>query len=384
MIANKEMTPAHREMADSLLDSINEHFIGTIAQARNLDAAKVQAIIDQCPTSVHELIEAGLADGAKYLEDLHEELGGDETPLVPMRDYASVSPESQRLGIGPRIAVVYAVGGIVAGESGSSVQGQTLGARTLSQALREAAEDEDIKAIVLRVDSPGGSALASDLVWRATQSVKKSKPVIVSMSDVAGSGGYYIAAGATRIVAQPTTLTGSIGVVFARPGIERLLNNLGVNTETITRGRFAGLDAATTPMTPEGRAKLIAEMQNIYDVFVRRVAEGRKLSLEDVDQIGRGRVWTGAQAKEKGLVDEIGGLQMALQAAKQAAGIDSAQEVKLVFYPRRQSLLERVSSALEARTVNSLPAPVGAVAARLGWLGEGGVLAHMPQIIEIR
>lgn len=384
MIANKEMTPAHREMAESLLDSINDHFVGTIAQARNLDTDKIRAVIDECPTSAQELIDAGLADGAKYLEDLHEELGGEQAPLVPMGDYAGVRPESHKLGIGPKIAVVYAVGGIVPGESGSSVQGRMLGARTLGNALREAAEDEDIQAIVLRVDSPGGSALASDLVWRATQAAKKIKPVIVSMSDVAGSGGYYIAAGATRIVAQPTTLTGSIGVIFARPGIDRLLGNLGITTETITRGRFAGLDAPTTPMTPEGRAKLIAEMQNIYDVFVHRVAVGRALSTEQVDSIGRGRVWTGTQAKEKGLVDEIGGFQVALEAAKRAAGIDVAQEVKLIFYPRQQSMLERLSSALEAHAATTLPAPLGDVVVRLGWLGEGGVLTHMPQLIEIR
>lgn len=385
MIAYKEMTPAHREMANSLLDSVNDHFVATIAQARSLEPDAVRALIDQCPTTADEFIDAKLADGKKYLEDLQEELGGDETPFVSLDDYAQVHPESLKLGTGPEIAVVFAVGGIVTGESRSTVQGQMLGSRTVTEALHDAAEDDAIKAIIFRVDSPGGSALASDLVWRATQAAKKKKPLIVSMSDVAGSGGYYVATGATRIVAQPTTMTGSIGVVFARPGFKRLLEKLGITTDTISRGRFAALDDLSTPVTPEGREKLVSEMRHIYDVFVSRVAEGRSLSAEQVNERGRGRVWTGAQAKENGLVDELGGFYTALRAAKEAAGLPTDKEVKLVFYPRRKSLVERVGEAIETRMSAQLPASLRTILGSLPTaFDEGGPLTLMPQQIDLR
>jgi protease-4 len=378
------MSPANREMSNSLLDSINEHFVNTIAQARNLDAETVHRVIDSAPISAEQFIDAKLADGSKYLEDLQEELGGKETPLVALDDYSRVDPESMKLNRGPKIAVVFAVGGIVTGRSHSSAQGQMLGARTVSEALQEAADDDDIKAIIFRIDSPGGSALASDLVWRATQSAKKRKPVIVSMSDVAGSGGYYIAAGASRILAQPTTFTGSIGVVFARPYIHGLLQKIGVNTETITRGRFATVDDLTTPLDAEEREKLLQEIHHIYDVFVQRVAEGRKLSAEQVNEIGRGRVWTGTQANRNGLVDEIGGFRAAVQAAKQAAALPLDGEVKLVFFPRHKSLLERVSETLENGEAAALP-PVFRDLLKLSPpLDLRGALTLMPQRIEIQ
>jgi protease-4 len=385
MIANKEMTPAHREMANSLLDSLNDHFVSTIAEARGLQPEAVRSLIDECPVRPAQFVDAHLADGSKYLEDLHDEIGGDETPLVQSNDYEHVSPESLHLDSGPRIAVVYAVGGIVTGKSGSSVRGELLGSDTVSESLAEAAADDDIKAIVFRIDSPGGSALASDLVWRATQAAQKKKPVIVSMSDVAGSGGYYIAAGAARIVAQPTTLTGSIGVVFARPNAKGLLNRLGIHTETIKRGRFAAIDDLSSPVDSQERAKLVDEMNHVYAVFVDRVAQGRKLTAEQVNDIGRGRVWTGLQAKENGLVDVLGGFQAAVQEAKLAAGIDATAEVELIFYPKPKHLLARLRELLETRGAASLPPVLRQLASALALpFGDSSILALMPENVEIR
>ncbi|MBI3783466.1 MAG: signal peptide peptidase SppA [Deltaproteobacteria bacterium] len=385
MIGYKEMTAAHREMANSLLDSLNDHFVSTIAQARGLEADDIRALIDRCPIQPQDFVDAHLADGAKYLEDLHDEIGGDEMPLLNARDYAQVSASSLKLDNGPQIAVVYAVGGIVSGEGGRSVQGEVLGSDRLIKALSDAAEDGDIKAIVFRIDSPGGSALASDLIWRATQAAQKKKPIVVSMSDVAGSGGYYIAAGASRIVAQPTTLTGSIGVVFARPNIKGLLNKIGVHTETITRGRFAAVDDLTTKLEPEGRAKLVEEMNHVYDVFVERVANGRKLEPEQVRDVARGRVWTGAQAKEKGLVDTLGGFAVALQEAKAAAGLKADAEVELVFYPRPEHLLERIAKLLSVRMATTLPPLLQNALRTLAFpFHEGSILTLMPESVEIR
>lgn len=383
MIGSTEMSAAHREMADSILDSIDAQLVTGLAQTRGIEPDAVRALINQCPVSPAEFEAAHLSNGTKYFQDLQDEIG-DTTTLVTAKDYAQVSASSLGLDVGPKIGVVYAVGMIVTGEGGSGVQGQALGAQTVSDALADAAEDDDVRAIIFRIDSPGGSALASDVVWRATQAARKKKPVIVSMSDVAASGGYYIAAGASRIVAQPATMTGSIGVVFARPYIRGLLGRLGINTETLTRGTFANLDDITTPLTPAARQKLIDEMTHIYDVFVARVATGRSLTPEQVNDIGRGRVWTGAQAKENGLVDELGGFTSAVQAAKSAAGIDAKHEVELVFYPKRQSLLERVTELLNARAADMIPAHLRSVLRSLSVPFEAGTpLTVMPETIAV-
>ncbi len=385
MIANKEMSAAHREMANSLLDSIEAQFVNGIAQSRGLPAAGVRALIDQCPLSPADYEAARLSDGTKYLQDLHEELGGEETPFVEMKDYAQVNPKTLGLGVGPKIAVVYGVGAIILGEGGTGVQGQMLGADTVSEALRDAADDDDVQAIVFRVDSPGGSALASDLVWRATQQARKKKPLIASMSDVAGSGGYYIAAGASQIMAQPATLTGSIGVVFVRPNIRGLLARVGINTESIGRGRFAQLDDLTTALSAEGRQKLIDEMNHTYDVFVDRVATGRNMTRERVNDVGRGRVWTGAQAKDNGLVDELGGFVAAVQAAKHAAGIQPKQEVQLVFFPKAKGILDRLSEVLSSRMTLELPRSwQQALAALTPAFADGSPLALMHETVEVR
>lgn len=385
MLASKQMTPAHREMANSLLDSINEQFLNGLARSRGLEIAAVQALIDQCPVAPAEFETAHLSDGTKFLQDLHDEIGGEQTPLVLAKDYAQVDPQSLGLNTGPKLAVVYGVGAITAGESGTSVQGQMLGADTATEAFQDAAEDDDVRAILFRVDSPGGSALASDLIWRATQEARKKKPVIVSMSDVAGSGGYYISAGANRIMAQPATMTGSIGVVMARPNVAGFLARLGITTDTLSRGKYALMEDLTTPLTPESRQKLVAGIDQIYEVFVSRVAAGRSMPAERVKDIGRGRVWTGAQAKENGLVDELGGFVAAIQAAKQAAGIEATQEVQLAFYPKRKGLLARFGELLGTHAALEIPPAWQQVLRQVALpFDDGSLLTLMPESIEVR
>jgi len=384
-IAGKEMTPAHREMANALLDSLNAQFIDGIARGRRLTPDRITALIDQAPVAPADVETAKLSDGTKHLEDIHDELGVESTPFVPMRDYVKVSPRSLGLGQGPKIAVVYAAGMITSGESGASVPGETVGADTLSQALGDAADDADARAIILRIDSPGGSALASDLIWRATQQARAKKPLIVSMSDVAGSGGYYIAAGANRIVAQPATLTGSIGVLMARPNFRGLLERLGINTQTLSRGQFADLETLTEPLSAAGRQKLLAEIDHIYSVFVSRVASGRRMTAERVNEIGRGRVWTGMQAKKNGLIDELGGFRVAIEAAKAAAGIGVGQEVEIAYYPQPQGILERLGGFLTGHASAVLPPAWRKLLRRvLPPFREGSVLTLMPEVIEVR
>ncbi|HYD47032.1 MAG TPA: signal peptide peptidase SppA [Terriglobales bacterium] len=386
MIGFKEMTPAHREMANALLDSLDAQFVQAVADARKLEPAQVREWIDRAPSSPREFESAGLSDGTKYVQTLHDEQGGEQTPLLRGEDYEEVDPADLGIGKGPKIAVVYAVGTIETGEGNTGIQGQAIGSDIISKAIQEAADDSEIQAIVLRVDSPGGSALASDLIWRATRYARAKKPVVVSMSDVAASGGYYISAGANKIVAQPGTLTGSIGVVMVRPDIKKALARLGVTTETLTRGKYAYLDDVTMPLTPDGRAKIVAGLEHIYAEFVDRVAAGRQMTTQEVDSVGRGRVWTGAQAKEKRLVDELGGFQRAVEIANELTGRDPSTEVELVFYPQSEGLAAQLSRLLGAsQPAVQLPAPLDRIADLVVSRFQGGtLLTMMPESIEIR
>ncbi len=384
-LANKQMTPEHREMADSLLDSINGEFMRGIAEARGLDVERVRQLIDECPSSPGEYEDAGLSDGTKYLRTVHEALGGEQAPLVALDDYRKVPVESVGLNVGPKIGVLFASGSIVTGESSTSVQGQSIGADTIAEALDAIAADDSIEALVLRVDSPGGSALASDLIWRARRTVQDRKPVVVSMSDVAASGGYFMAVGADRILANPATLTGSIGVVVARPVFKQFLANAGIHVETLTRGKYAYLNDLTVSLPPDGRKKLLAEVEHVYAEFVGRVAAGRSMPVDEVNEIGRGRVWTGRQALEKGLIDEVGGFWDAVDAAKRLAEIDAESEVELVFFPQAKPLAERVGELLGARATAELPEPWGTLAKALTPpFAPGSVLALMPYAVEVR
>jgi protease-4 len=382
-LAAKKMSAANREMVNSLLDSLERQLLNGIATARGLSDDQVRALIDRCPAVPGEYHEAGLSDGIQDLADIVAPLRTAHR-LVEADDYARVSPESVGINIGPRIAVVVAAGPIVTGDSSTSVQGSTVGADTMRKALEAAAEASDVRAIVLRVDSPGGSALASDLIWRAVADARRQKPVVVSMSDVAASGGYYVSAGATRIVAQPATYTGSIGVVYARPSIGRLLARAGINTETILRGKFAGMDDLTTPLNAAGLARILTELDTTYGLFISRVAEGRALSPDRVNEIGRGRVWTGEQAQANGLVDELGGFATALRAAKAAAGLDPEQEVELAFYPEPEGVLAQLGRALDARLMARIPRLIREILAATHWpFDEDRFLALMSMRLDI-
>lgn len=387
MYANKEMSAAHREMANSLLDSIYGQFISAVADARGLDETSVREIVDRGPITAAELEEAGLIDGTRFLDEIRTELVGVDGELVRQSTYAQ-NPRAEPVEPVGRVALIFGLGTIMTGNSTEGLVSDELvmGSETMREAFEEAADDEEIDAIVFRVDSPGGSALASDLIWRATQRARSSKPLIVSMSDVAGSGGYYVAAGADRILADPGTLTGSIGVVMAKPNISGLLEKFGVHTETIRRGELAGIVSGTESFSDAEFARVRASMDEVYRIFVDRVATGRSMDAGAVDSVGQGRVWTGEQALENGLVDRLGGLLDAIDEAKQAIGVDSEEKLELVYYPRERGWVERLAEALESRV--SVPMPSwwkkvrGAVAAYD--FPEGSILTLMPQVVEVR
>jgi protease-4 len=249
-----------------------------------------------------------------------------------------------RAGSG-RIALLYAVGTIASGESDfDSPTGSVVGSDTFGEWVRKVRVDPSISAVVVRIDSPGGSAIASEVMWRELKLTRDVKPVIVSMGDVAASGGYYIAAPAHAIVAQPGTLTGSIGVVTGKFVLKGTMDKLGIGTDMVADGRSAGLYSPFQQFSPEERGRLEDQMQAVYDLFVSRVAEGRGQTTAAVDAVAQGRVWTGRQARERGLVDELGGLDRALEIAKERAKLDPKQSVELVVYPPKRSVYELLSS----------------------------------------
>ncbi len=353
MFTQKEMTDAHRQYINELLDDLFARYKNAIAQARHKTPEEVNALIDNAPYNAQQAKAAGLIDEAMYRDQvdamLKKSLGQKESePLIAVRshDYRDVTPESLGLNKGERIAVIYASGEIGSGSSQQSPSGdQSIGSDTLAKALNDAAADKTIKAIVMRVDSPGGSGLASDIIWRAVEQANQKKPVVVSMSDVAASGGYYISASASKIIAQPSTITGSIGVVAGKPVMRGFYDWLGVSNEYVLRGKTAGMFRETEKFSDDERVKFEEWIKNTYyNDFVPKVAKGRGKDAQYIDSIAQGRVWTGGQAKDKGLVDEFGGLDRAIELAKQLANIPANKGVERVILPYPTTFLQQLLS----------------------------------------
>src|SRR5262252_5496439 len=349
----KQMTDAHREYINSMLDDLFTRYVEGIAKARNKTVDEVKTLIDNAPYSAAEAKNAGLIDGAMYREDVEKELkkrlgykDTDELHIARGADYRQISQESLGLNKGEKIAVVYAAGDIVSGKSSFGSAGEeTIGSDSFVKTLNEARDDKTIKAIVLRIDSPGGSSLASDIIWRAIEAAKAKKPIVVSMSDVAASGGYYIACNANKIVAEPSTITGSIGVVGGKPVVRGFYDWIGISNEYVMRGKNAGMFRETEKFSDTERAKFEEFLHNTYNDFTSKVAKGRGKEQTYIDSIGQGRVWTGSQARERGLVDEYGGLDKAIEIAKELANISGDKSIQRVIMPQPPSFLEQLITA---------------------------------------
>ncbi|HUJ99367.1 MAG TPA: signal peptide peptidase SppA [Stellaceae bacterium] len=336
-LTDTKMTPADREQNEALLHSVYGQVVGGIAAGRQLDPARIQALIDQGPFTPQEALDAHLIDHTGYREDAvaaARTRAGENAALVSVRRYLDIAGRPHQSG--PTIAVIYGTGLITSGDSANNpLSGsEVLGADTLGRAFREAAEDASVRAILFRIDSPGGSATASETIWREVLRAKQAgKPIIVSMGNVAGSGGYYIAANANKIVAEPATLTGSIGVVGGKVLIGGLSEKLGITWDSAQIGANASIDSVVDDFTPAERDRFERSLDYVYGVFKDRVAEGRKLSADAVEAVAKGRVWSGTDAKARGLVDELGGFHKALALAKQAAGIAASSDVTLETFP---------------------------------------------------
>ena len=401
----KDLSPESREVLNAILDDYYNRMATTIAEVRKKSPQDVKAIIDNAPYNALQAKEQNLIDGAMYRDEVYNEFKkrldykeGEELKTTNASTYKDVTPESLGLNNGEKIAVIFASGVIMTGKSsdGSFGSEQTVGSDTIVRAVRDAADDNSIKAIILRVDSPGGSALASDLMWHTIEYAKTKKPVVTSMSDVAASGGYYIACNSNKIVAEPSTITGSIGVVLGRPVVKGLYDWLGVTNEYVMRGKHAGIFREDEKWSNEEKAIFERSANFFYwDNFVAKVAKGRGRNIEEIHNIAQGRVWTGAQAKERGLVDEYGGLNKAVEIAKELANLPAEKDVRRVVFPAPRPFLETIFSSDEEATIRaqqdafikSMPKDVQRplrTAILLGNMRRGETMAMMPFELEIK
>lgn len=383
------MSGEQREVASSLLDDLYGRYLKRIAEARHLDERRVKSLLDEGILKPGEAVSAGLIDGLVYPDQLEEEAGKILGGKVSLRKVGTGAPARRdvRWGGRAKIAVVRVVGDIARGEGGRDPFGvvKVAGSDSIARHIRAAADDGEVAAIVVRIDSPGGDGNASDLIWRELVRARKEKkkPVIASMGDVAASGGYYVAAGADEIFAEPGTITGSIGVFVGHFDATGLLGKLGLNLTTTKRGESADLFNPERGLTDRERKTLQAWVESFYEEFVSRVAEARGLSKAEVDRVAQGRVWTGAQAQERKLVDRIGGFEDAVAEAKRRAGLDPDEEVEL---DDEEPVAVRLADFAGATALDVVPLGLGPRALRaLRLLGEPGTLrAALPFDLEVQ
>ena len=380
-------TDAHREADSRLLESMHSQVWQAVADSRGIAPEAVDALADRAPLLRDDAVAGGLVDRIGFRDEAYaritemtgaQDISGPDDEDAPPRLYLSRYARTNRPELPPvrvpgrspkpTIAVVTLDGPIVSGRGGHRVLpfgDSNAGGDTIAAALREAAADDDVAAIVLRVDSPGGSVTGSETIWREVVRAREGgKPVVASMGAVAASGGYYVSMAADAIVANAGTITGSIGVVTGKLVARDLKDRLGVGTDSVRTNTNADAWSVNAPFTTEQHAQVEAEADLFYTDFVQRVAQGRDLSVEAVHEVARGRVWTGADASDRGLVDELGGLRTAIRRAKVLAGLDADAKVKIAGYPRsslREALRPKPSSQPAAA---SLPEAFGALAIR--------------------
>ncbi len=336
-----KMSEPNRKQVTSFLGSLYDHYLNRIAESRKIPKDSLFSIADNAKIrNAQDALSYKMVDGLRYKDEVLHELKSltgiaqkKDLKSVNIEDYAPSSEEDSPSSDN-RIAVVYASGEIVSGEGDD----KTIGSERISKAIRKARTDDKVKAVVLRINSPGGSALASDVIWREVVLTKKVKPVIVSMGDVAASGGYYIACAADSIFAQPNTITGSIGVFGIIPNMKNFFNNkLGITFDGVKTGKFADLGTVSRPLTDAEKMIIQNEVNKIYSNFTKKVAEGRKKEQGYIDSIGQGRVWSGQEALSNGLVDRLGNINDAIRSAAKKANL---KEYKLLSYPAQIDPLE--------------------------------------------
>lgn len=369
--SRSEMSPAFREEMEAIIDDYFRQIVEMISKSRNLTVEQVTSIIDTGLFSAEAAKQAGLIDHIGYEDYVTTMIKGEQkdAEVKILKGYGKKKIDTDfsgfagmakmmnmLMGIEPtsrkssnaKIAIISAVGPIMSGSNQSDFFGdETMGSTTMIKAIRQARDDASVKAIVLRVDSPGGSALASDMIWHELETVDGKKPFIVSMGDTAASGGYYIAMGADRIFAEPGTLTGSIGVVGGKIALEKFYAKIGITSSVVQKGKNAGVLSTTKPWTESERDAMQKMMNDIYAQFTKKAATGRKMEYEKLEKMARGRVYTGVQALSLGLVDELGTLDDAIAYAKKAAGIDPESKLERLNLPKPTSPFETLFGPID-------------------------------------
>jgi protease-4 len=362
-----KFTSPHKEAMTAIMNSWFNQMKDGVCEARGIAPEKFQAIVDAGPYLGEEAVEAKLVDGVAYRDEVYGKVktkAGNDAKLLYLDKYLERAGRPNQRG--KKIALVYGVGGVTRGKSEyDPVQGnQTMGSDTVAGAIRAAVQDEDVKAILFRVDSPGGSYVASDTIWREVMNAHQAhKPVIVSMGNLAGSGGYFVAMAADKIVAQPGTITASIGVIGGKMLTSGLWDKVGLSWDEVHQGDKATMFTGTQDYTPAQWGRFQAWLDRVYVDFTGKVAEGRKLPKDKVLEIAKGRIWSGEDAKKLGLVDELGGFDTALKLAKKAIGVAASDDVEIVEYPRPKTFLETLVQRRGAD--NSEKEAVGQALARI-------------------
>ena len=404
MFTKTSSSPETREVINGLLDQFYGDFVSTVAQSRKKTPDEVRALIDNGPFVGPEALHGGLVDELAYEDQVFGAIKdklkiGDAK--IDEHDYAKLPAPAGVDGAGTRIALLVGEGDIVRGGTNDGAGGDMITSAGMTKLIRRVRDDNSIKGVILRIDSPGGDGIASDDILHEAILLSQKKPTVISMSDLAASGGYFIAMTGDPLIAYRATETGSIGVFFGKPNLHGLYDKVGVKTELLTRGRFADIDTLSEPLNDAQRAKLRTEIELFYKSFVEKVASARKRNYNDVEPLAQGRVWTGAQAKQNGLVDEIGGIDRAIEMVKQRAKIPATDKITLVPYPPRRNLLQvlmdreqlaemesrltesQVESKLNRLTQDPALRPLVRSLMQSSWT-QGGVLSRMPYSVTVR
>lgn len=390
VLTRTSMTPETREVLNDILDQYYGDLIATIAQGRKKQPDAVRTLIDQGPFLAHDAVNDGLIDAIGYedqaIGELQTRLKQSELKMVSAKAYFRAPLAGE--GGGRRIAFVVGEGMITQGSGNETAEDSSFTGTGFIKLLKQVENDSSIAGVILRIDSPGGDGLASDDILHEAKNLAKKKPLVISMSDEAASGGYYVAVTGNPIIAYPNTLTGSIGVIFAMFNLHGLFDKVGVDEQSLSRGKYADLDSSYAPLTDDERQKITDQVDAFYQGFVGAVAQGRKRPFDQIQTLAQGRVWLGAQAKQNGLVDQLGGLDRAIEVLKQQAHIPASARVTLVPYPGPRSILDvlfrsRNDSTAEAQM--QMQARVEKVLGPLPWqmLTMHGFLKMMPYSVSV-
>jgi protease IV len=380
------MSPETRDVLNQVLDQIYGDFCSTVGQSRHKSANDIKALVDMGPFLAAQAKATGLVDQLGYQDQLYAELknktGARDLNRVSIKTYFRGAP-----GRGDRIAMLVGEGEIISGEPDGTFGSEgAISSGRFAKLVRQVRNDRSIKGAILRVDSPGGDAVASDEILHELKLLSGAKPLVISMSDVAASGGYFMAMTGDPVISYPNTITGSIGVLYIKPSVRGFFDKLGISDDMITRGKLADIDSPVVPLSDAARQKLHESIEATYKSFVSKVATARKKTYDQIDPIAQGRVWMGAQALQNGLVDQTGGLDQAIALVRKKANLSPTGATNLVMFPPRRNLLDVLtSSSPDALAEQEVSARVRKALA--GWPGpallKGGVLRLMPYQIRV-